>query len=452
VFESIRELCPVGLRRAVFFACAVMAAGCDPNMAKKASERQASLSTTSSGAAPEVVVPVEATRPQRGDIAMYFETTTRVEAERMVDVAAKASARCEKVSAEVGDVVKSGQIIAEMEKNEAQALYSQSEVQVRQNKTAYELSQKQYEEGLGPKVEMDNARYAHEQSLATLESQKILIENLTIRAPIDGVVTARDVQAGMLVNAGQTTFRIVDPTSFNLTISPPEREMPRLKVGQKAKVTIDALRGKEFDAEIRRINPSVDPISGTVKVVLDFDEEVRKTLHESAFARVKLVMATLQGVLLAPKEAILDEEGRHYVFIARVQQSVADKDAPAAAPGSAEAAPKPAEVVPDATKAPDATDAGEIYAAERVEVKTGLEDSDRVQIVSGVDENDLLITNGQHTLKPGSKVRVTNTHDSVWQNAQLTAAEALARAEVKRAAGGDQVKAGDQGRDGPRRH
>ena len=249
---------------------------------------------------------------------------------------------------------------------------------------------------------MDNARYAHEQSLATLESQKILIENLTVRAPIDGVVTSRDVQPGMLVNAGQKMFRIVDPTSFNLTISPPERELPRLKVGQKAKVTIDALRGKEFDAEIRRINPSVDPISGTVKVVLDFDEEVRKVLHESAFARVKLVMATLQGVLLAPKEALIEEEGRHYVFIARARENISAKDAPAPAPGSAEASPKSE----DAAKVPAPVDAGEIYEAERVEVQTGLEDSDRVQIVSGVGENDLLITNGQHTLKRSEERRV----------------------------------------------
>jgi RND family efflux transporter MFP subunit len=406
-------------------------------MAKTAQERSASLSTT--GAAPEVVIPVEATTPTRGDIAMYFETTTRVEAERMVDVSAKASGRCEKVFVEVGDFVKTGQVIAELEKNEAQALYSQSDVMMRKNQTSYEVAKRQFEEGLGPKVEMDNARYTFEQSQATLESQKILLENLTVHAPIDGVITSRDVQTGMLVNMGQKTFRIVDPTSFQVTISPPERELPRLKVGQKAKVTIDALRGKEFDAEIRRINPSVDPVSGTVKVVLDFDEEVRKSLHESAFARVKLVMATLQGVLLAPKEALLDEEGRHYVFVARAPKNEAAKDGPTDAPQAVDA-PK------------DKAAAGDVYVAERVEVQTGLEDSDRVQIVSGVAEGDLLITNGQHTLKPGSKVRVTTTHEAVFQNAAVSADEALARAEEKRAAGGGKSSASAGSGGGPGRH
>lgn len=426
----------LGVPAAVCLAVSAgLLAGCDPNMAKTAQERSASLSTT--GAAPEVVIPVEATTPTRGDIAMYFETTTRVEAERMVDVSAKASGRCEKVFVEVGDLVKTGQVIAELEKNEAQALYSQSDVMMRKNQTSYEVAKKQYEEGLGPKVEMDNARYTFEQSQATLESQKILLENLTVHAPIDGVITSRDVQTGMLVNMGQKTFRIVDPTSFQVTISPPERELPRLKVGQKAKVTIDALRGKEFDAQIRRINPSVDPVSGTVKVVLDFDEEVRKSLHESAFARVKLVMATLQGVLLAPKEALLDEEGRHYVFVARAPKDASAKDGPA----------DPAQAV-DASKDKAA---GDVYVAERVEVQTGLEDSDRVQIVSGVAEGDLLITNGQHTLKPGSKVRVTTTHDAVFQNAAVSADDALARAEEKRAAGGS-AKPGGFGDGDPGTH
>lgn len=423
----------MGLAAACLAVAGGLLTGCDLNLAKTAEARNTTLSTTGSSAAPEVVIPVEATTAKRGDIAMYFETTTRVEAERMVDVSAKASARCEKVLVEVGDAVKLGQVMAEMEKNEAQALYSQSDVMMRKNQTAYEVAKRQFEEGLGPKVEMDNARYTYEQSQATLESQKIQLENLTVRAPIDGMVTSRDVQAGMLVNAGQKTFRIVDPSSFEVTISPPERELPRLKVGQKAKVTIDALRGKEFDAQIRRINPSVDPVSGTVKVVLDFDEEVRKSLHESAFARVKLVMATLQGVLLAPKEALLDEEGRHYVFVARPPKNEAAKDGPTD-PAPAVDAPKD-----------KAEPAGDVYVAERVEVQTGLEDSDRVQIVSGVGENDLLITNGQHTLKPGSKVRVTTTHDAVFKNAGVSADDALARAEEKRAAGGKNAGAASGG-------
>jgi membrane fusion protein (multidrug efflux system) len=310
--------------------------------------------------------------------------------------------------------VKQGQVMAELERDEAEANYAQTDVTVRQNRTAYELAKEQHEAGLGPKVEMDNARYVYEQSLATLETLRIQLENLSIRAPIGGIVTQRDIQQGMLVSSGFLAFRVVDPTSYILTISPPERELPRLKIGQVAKVTIDALRGREFDARIRRINPSVDPVSGTIKVILDFDEEVRKALHEAAFARVKLVMATLNNVLLAPKEAIVDEEGRQYVFVARPLEEGA---APAADPAAA------------STSAPEVEPA---YVADRIEVRTGLEDSSRVQILSGVSDDEKLITNGQHTLKSGTRVRITNLHDEIWKNAELSADDALAAAQARR--------------------
>lgn len=406
---------------AVLFAAVALAA-CDVNFTARGGGGAGGPGAVSDD--PEVVIPVEAVHPERGDIATYFETTSRVEAEEKVDVSAKATSRCTEVLVDVGDRVEAGDVLAELEKDEAKAQYEQTAVQVRQNKTAYELAKAQFEEGLGPKVEMDNARYTYEQSLATLESQKLQIDNLTIRAPINGVITSRDIQRGMLVSSGQQVFHIVDPASFMLTISPPEKELPRLKVGQEAWVTIDALQGQEFKAKIRRINPSVDPVSGTVKVILDFEDDLRKKLHESAFARVKLVMATLRNVLLVPKEAIVEEEGRQYVFVARPDTGE-DVDSDEEAKAAVEAA---LEQSPEEYPEPG-------YVAERVAVRTGLEDSARVQLLGQVSEDDLIVTNGQHTLKAGTRVRVTNLRDAIRANAELSAEEALAAAEERRKAG-----------------
>jgi membrane fusion protein (multidrug efflux system) len=397
---------------------------------------------------PPVAFPVETTLPHRGDISMYFETTTRVEAERRVDISAKANARCVEILVEEGDEVTSGQVLAELEKDEAQAAYVQSEVQVRQDQTSFEIAKRQFEEGLGPKVEMDNAYYTYEQALATLESQRIQLENLTIRAPIDGVVTSREILKGMLVNSGTQVFSIMDPSSFMLTISPPEKELPRLKLGQKAKVTIDSIRGREFEASIRRINPSVDPVSGTVKVVLDFDGEIHARLHESAFARVKLVMATLKNAMLVPKEAIIVENGRTYVLVARRNEAVDEKSGEAPKSNEAAAEAEARDVAKILTGEVEASvkedlesDASEFsepsYTAERVEVRTGLEDSLSVHIFSGLSDDDLVITNGQHTLKSGALIHLISTPEAIWSKADLSADEALAEAKERREEGGE---------------
>ena len=416
----------------LFLGCSAEFGG---DRGKEAGDKEDSKDTK----AAELVVPVEAQLPERGDISSYFESSTRVEAERRVQVASKGSGRCTELLVDEGDAVAQGQILAELEKAEAQASYDQSSVQVKQNKTAYDLAKRQFDEGLGTRIDMDNAQYAYEQSLATLESQKLMIDNLTVRAPISGVITTRNIQLGMLVSNGDAVFDIMDPESFILTIAPPEKELTRLEIGQEAEITIDALPGKTFDARIRRINPSVDPLTGTIKVVLDFVDESAGKLRESAFARVKLVMSTRNNVILVPKEAILSENGKQYLFtLAETDGETfsfgSDDDSEGDDNDSVLAPEVEASVVnenPDAL--PAATDEVPVYIANRVEIMTGLEDGSRVQVFSGLDADTLLVTNGQHSLKDGTKVRVTNIQNELSRLEGLSAEDLLEAAKKKRA-------------------
>ena len=415
--------------------------------AKKAAEAELAKK-----AAP-LVIPVEASTPEIGDISTYFETSTRVEAERKVEVSSKGSARCIALFADEGDVVEQGDILAELDKSEAKATYEQTSVQVRQNKTAFDLAKRQFEEGLGTRIDMDNTLYAHEQSLATLETQKLLLENLTIRAPISGVVTARRIQEGMLISNGESVFSMMDPSSYMLAISPPEKELSRLKIGQEAEVRVDALPGKVYKAAIRRINPSVDPVTGTIKVVLDFEDELRNKLTESAFSRVKLVMSTVKDVVLVPKEAIVEENGKKYVFVLEPSdgetvslgtEGADDKKTPSILTSEVEASVDNAKTEqPKAATIP-------VYTAKRVEVKTALEDSNRIQVFSGVSATDMMVTNGQHSLKDGAKVRITNIDDEIALHSDLSADELLEKAKVERAeaGGADDAEDGSKGKGG----
>lgn len=379
----------------------------------------------------EIVIPVEAALPHRGDISAYFETFTRVEAEKKPEVLAEAVGQCIEILAEVGDTVERGQVLAELDKREAQAAYGQMEVQVRQNQAAYERAKAAYEQGIGAKVEMDNAKFAWDQSLQNLESQRLQLENLTIRAPISGVVTARQVQRGQLVSSGAPIFVIVDPASYALKINVPEKELARLHLNQIASVTIDAIEGRLFTARVRRINPAVDSTTGTVQVVLDFDDENRELLRDSAFARVKLVVETHENTLLIPKNAVVEENARQYVYVVREKNrddAPAQADVPPVEEGAAPA--QSGEVLASPRDEADEP-AGPVLVAERVEVKTGLEDHQNVEIVDGLVDSDLIVVLGQHTLKPGSIVRVTNATDEIMAQAGLSAAEALKRAQEK---------------------
>jgi membrane fusion protein (multidrug efflux system) len=365
----------------------------------------------------EVRIPVEAGLPVRRDIAAYFETTSRITAEERVEVMAKGMGECIEVMVEEGDAVKEGQVLATLDRDELEAQIRQTRVNVEMNKYQLDKAREQSERGILSPFEADNAGFAHEQAVATLKVQELQLENQTILAPIDGVVTMRSIQRGMMVTSGIPAFSIVNPDSYVLPITPPEKELRNLKEGQKANVSVDSAPGEEFEATVRRISPSVDPATGTVRVLLDFNEADKVKLKDAAFARVKLVMDIRENTLAIEKDSMLEENGRQYVMV------VTDADTPD------DATPAPVEAA-QAVETPETLKPA--LVAKKVEIETGLEDSEYVEVLSGIDEETLIVKLGQHTLKAGAAVELTNLHDEVMANVHMSAEEALAKAKEQR--------------------
>ena len=366
---------------------------------------------------PEILIPVRAEHPTRGTMNSCFSVTSRVEAETRVQVSAEAIGECIKVCAEEGDRVKAGDVLAELDKTELQATIGQTQVQVRQQKNNYDIARQSFQEDFGSKVEQDNALFAYQQAQETLKSQMARLAKLTIRAPVSGIVIKRNVQLGQVVSNGVPVFILVDPESYMVVINPPEKDLPRLRIGQEAKVKIDACPGEEFTARVRRINPAVD--QGNVKVVLDFEASTRKRLLDSAFARVNLVMDTHDNALRVNKDALIEENARKYAFILhpkppQTNDPVTGGTAPVHSPGG---------------KDPSMPTR---YEAIRVEVQTGFEDSDYVEVLSGLDDHSLVVSMGQHTLKSGSLVMLTDEQAELNANAGMSPQEALQAAQEKR--------------------
>ncbi len=353
-----------------------------------------------------ILIPVEVSHPSRADISSYFETTTRIVAENRVEVLSKGTGVCLAVHAEEGDHVKTGAVLAELDKAEMEAQMRQTLIQVEQRKTAFQIAERSLAEGIGAPVERDNTKFAYDQAKAMLEMNQVQLKHQTIIAPIGGVVTRRVLQVGQLVSPGMPVFSIVDTDSYVLPIQVPEKELSRLSVGQEARVRVDTTEGEEFTAKVRRINPSVDPLSGTVKVVLDFTAEDKAKLRDAAFARVRLVMETHKDALVVPKDAVLEENGRMYLM-------TVESESPAAA---AEPAAKPE---------------GAAHVAKRIEVKTGLEDSNNIEILSGADDSTQVVVLGQHTLKQDSHVTITSAEKELKAREGVSFDDAIAAAKKK---------------------
>ncbi len=353
------------------------------------------------------VVPVSAVLPVRDSISEFARTDARIEAENRIEVTTEVVGRCTAVKFEEGDSVKKGQVMVELDKNEQLAQLRQQEAQLTNAERDYQRAKELFANGLNSQQEYDSAWSSYQQQVETVNQTKEQLNKYTVRAPISGIVSMKAVQQGEIVSSGTPIFAVVDPSSYMLTVRIEESELPRLHVGQRALVTVDALGDEVFETKVRRINPSIDADSGTVAVILDFAKADVPKLRESAFARVQMIMDTRENALLVPKEAIVEENARTYVFAVR-------------------------ELSDDET--PVNSDKPE-FKAVKIEVGTGLENSDYTEVLDGITDGDQVVTYGQQTLKSESRISVTTATQELETAAAVTAEEALAIAEARKARG-----------------
>ncbi len=366
----------------------------------------------------EIIFPVEAIYPARTDLSSFIQTTATVQAENKVEITAKGSGQVLDVYVEEGDRVRAGQVLAELDKAELEAQIRQTRVNVQQQKAAYDVAEHSLHEGIGSRVERDNARFSYESAIANLDLQQVQLGHQTIRSPIDGIVTHRLIQKGILVSAGMPAFTIVDPRSYVLPIYPPEKDLATLRIGQVARVSVDSVPGEAFEAKITRINPSVE-LGGTVKVTLEFKPSDREKLRDGIFARVWLVTETLEDILTINRDTLIEENTRTYLMLAKEDPNIDAEDE-----GQELADVETGLLVNDGTGLASTGKARKMVA-QRVEVETGLEDGNLVEIRSGVSENDLVITLGQHALRTGAPVMVTTTRERIGQSSGISASDAL---------------------------
>ncbi len=382
----------------------LIAVGCGPT-ALRANGGANTVEATSQR--PMTVVPVSAVLPVREAISEFARTDSRIEAENRVEVSSEVMGRCLKVKFEEGDHVKKGAVLVELDKTEQLAQLRQQQAQETNAKNDFERMKQLFAKGLDSEQNYDSALATYRQQQETVNQTREQILKYSIRAPISGTISMKDVQVGEIVSSGTPIFTVVDPSSYMLVVRIEESEIPRLHEGQRALVTVDALGDEVFETNVRRINMSIDADSGTVGVILDFKKEDVPKLRESAFARVQMIMDTRENALLVPKEAVMEENSRWYVFAVR---DLSEDETPVNAD-------KPE------------------FKAVKIEVTTGLENSDYTEVIEGISDGDRVVTYGQQTLKSESRISVTTAEHELETAAAVTAEEALEIAKARKARG-----------------
>ena len=254
-------------------------------------------------AKPKVTVATSAT--EKVDMQSIF--TGNVEGHTLNNITPQQARRISRLLVDVGDRVKAGQIVAEMDNSSLAQLKAQYE----NNKAQFERTDELYKFGGESKANWEAIKTAYEVSKFSYEN---MLENTTLRSPITGVITARNYDNGDMVG-GMPIFVVqrINPVKIMINVS--ESLYTNLKRGMPVEVEFDALPDQKFTAKVSRITPSVDASTRTFPVELAMvnDHEIVKP---GMYARATLNYGTRESVVV-PDQAVvkLMGSGDRFVYV-----------------------------------------------------------------------------------------------------------------------------------------
>ena len=278
----------------LLLAAALTLSACGSGSDESASSEQESL--------PKVKVQTVVSQPV-AQIATYSAT---VESDVVNNLSPNSNLRIEKIYVDVGDVVRKGQVLVQLDASDLQQL----KLQVDNQQVEFNRMASLYEVGGASKSEYDDAKMQLD-VLATQYKQKL--QNTQLTSPITGVVTARNYDDGdMYGSLPVLTIEQTNPVKLIVNVS--EAYYKYVKKGMEVPLTLDAYEGETFSSTVTIVYPAIDANTHTFPVELTINNSDQK-VRPGMFARATINFGEIERVLV-PDEAIVKQigAGDRYVY------------------------------------------------------------------------------------------------------------------------------------------
>jgi membrane fusion protein, multidrug efflux system len=270
----------------------------------------------------QAIPTVAVVQPDARALSATIDLPGRLEAYYRAPIFARVSGYLKSWNVDIGARVKAGQVIAEIEapdldqqlmqaradlaSQEASARLSEATLNRRKTLVASNfVSAQEIDERT---ADLSNKNAAVKAGQANVERLEALAGYKKITAPFDGVVTARDTDVGMLINAGGGSgppmFVVSDISKLRVYVNVPQNYVPMVKVGAKAVITVPEYPNRTFPATVEASSQAVDVNSGTTRMQLVLDNSAGELLP-GGYASVRLSLQRDSVPLHIPSSALI---------------------------------------------------------------------------------------------------------------------------------------------------
>jgi RND family efflux transporter MFP subunit len=309
--------------------------------------------------------PVSVTKAELKTVSNSLELVGTITGDNDVAVVAEAKGRVLNVYAKIGDYVSKGSTIIQLDGELKDAAFKTAEVNYEKAKKDYERYEALFNEKSIPISRLEAAKLALQAAESQLITARREFTDTKITAPISGVITARSVDVGNYVSSGSVTANIVDISKLKVKLNVAEKDAFKLKAGDNVEITTDVYPGVVFNGKIATISDKGDE-AHTYPVEVVLSNSKQNPLKAGMFGRVKFVSLKTTDSIFIPREALVGSIKDAKVFV---------------------------------------VDNG--IARER-KITIGSTYDDMLQVLSGLNNGEVIVINGQNNLKDNFNVDVVN--------------------------------------------
>lgn len=270
-----------------------------------------------------------------------------------------------------GQLVDRGDLLVQIDDSAEQAQLESAQASAELARLNVERNRKLREAEAVPQSTLDTSEAAYAEATAAVKALQATIAKMRITAPFAGRVGLRQVNVGDYVSPGQALVVLQSAGPVYVDFALPQRHLPKVREGLTVNVTTDAVADQTFTGEITAINPQVDPMTRNFALQATLPNE-EETLRPGMFVDVEVILPEERTVLAVPATAILNQTYGDSVYVV-----------------------KPAEE-------------GDGKVVEQRFVRTGARRGDFVELTSGVEAHEEVVTAGVFKLRNGMSVMVNN--------------------------------------------
>ncbi len=315
---------------------------------------------------------VKVLHPATGPITRFVTLPATIKPLREATLYAKVTGYLKTISVDKGDEVKEGALLAEIEVPEliADAAKYKAEVGLADVEFQRVNEARQKAPDLVVPLSVDTARSKAEVAKANLERAQTLLTFTRISAPFAGIVTRRFVDPGAFIPAATggsaqsaALLTIANFKTVRVQVAVPESEASLVQRGQPVKVSVEGLRGRVFNGSVTRFAYSLDDASKTMLAEIELPNS-DLALRPGMYASASLGLEHKDQALLVPVGAVVAEKANRFIF------TLVDNK------------------------------------AHKIPVKTGFEDGEKVEIISGLKPEDSVLIPVKGALAEGQSIKM----------------------------------------------